>query len=70
MVVLALLGIDRWTPYELVRHLKRSMIHHIWPRAESKVYEEPKRLVAAGREHGASSLQARAAAARRCGARR
>jgi DNA-binding PadR family transcriptional regulator len=48
MVVLALLGIDRWTPYELVRHLKRSMIHHIWPRAESKVYEEPKRLVAAG----------------------
>ena len=48
MVVLALLGIDRWTPYELVRHLQRSMIHHIWPRAESKVYEEPKRLVAAG----------------------
>jgi DNA-binding PadR family transcriptional regulator len=48
MVVLALLGIDRWTPYELVRHLKLSMIHHIWPRAESKVYEEPKRLVAAG----------------------
>jgi len=48
MVVLALLGIDRWTPYELVQHLKRSMIHHIWPRAESKVYEEPKRLVAAG----------------------
>ena len=48
MVVLALLGIDRWTPYELVRHLTLSMIHHIWPRAESKVYEEPKRLVAAG----------------------
>ncbi len=48
MVVLALLGIDRWTPHELVRHLTLSMIHHIWPRAESKVYEEPKRLVAAG----------------------
>jgi PadR family transcriptional regulator, regulatory protein AphA len=48
MVVLALLGIDRWTPHELVRHLKLSMIHHIWPRAESKVYDEPKRLVAAG----------------------
>jgi PadR family transcriptional regulator AphA len=48
MVVLALLGIDRWTPYELVRHLKFSMIHHIWPRAESKVYDEPKRLVAVG----------------------
>jgi len=54
MVVLALLGIDRWTPYELVQHLKRSMIHHIWPRAESKVYEEPKRLVAAG--HAKASL--------------
>ena len=48
MVVLALLGIDRWTPHELVRHLTLSMIHHIWPWAESKVYEEPKRLVAAG----------------------
>jgi PadR family transcriptional regulator AphA len=54
MVVLALLGIDRWTPYELVRHLKLSMIHHIWPRAESKVYDEPKRLVAAG--HATSTI--------------
>lgn len=46
--VLALLGIDRWTPYELVQHMKRSTIHHIWPRAESKMYEELKRLAAAG----------------------
>ena len=48
MAVLALLGIDRWTPYELVQHMKRSTIHHIWPRAESKMYEELKRLAAAG----------------------
>jgi PadR family transcriptional regulator AphA len=48
MAVLALLGIDRWTPYELVQHMKRSTIHHIWPRAESKMYEELKRLAEAG----------------------
>jgi PadR family transcriptional regulator, regulatory protein AphA len=48
MAVLALLGIDRWTPYELVQHMKRSTIHHIWPRAESKMYEALKRLAADG----------------------
>jgi PadR family transcriptional regulator, regulatory protein AphA len=48
MAVLALLGIDRWTPYELVQHMKRSTIHHIWPRAESKMYEALKRLAQAG----------------------
>src|SRR6188472_3496162 len=48
MAILGLLGVDRWTPYELVQHMKRSTIHYIWPRAESKIYEEPKRLVAAG----------------------
>ena len=46
--ILALLSIDRWTPYELVQHMKRSTIHFIWPRAESKMYEELKRLAAAG----------------------
>jgi DNA-binding PadR family transcriptional regulator len=48
MAILALLGIDRWTPYELVQHMTRSTIHYIWPRAESKMYEELKRLAAAG----------------------
>ena len=48
MAVLALLSIDRWTPYELVQHMKRSTIHFIWPRAESKMYEELKRLATAG----------------------
>jgi PadR family transcriptional regulator, regulatory protein AphA len=48
MAVLALLSIDRWTPYELVQHMKRSTIHYIWPRAESKMYEELKRLAATG----------------------
>jgi PadR family transcriptional regulator, regulatory protein AphA len=48
MAVLALLGIDRWTPYELVQHMKRSTIHYVWPRAESKMYEALKRLAAGG----------------------
>ena len=48
MAVLALLSIDRWTPYEFVQHMKRSTIHFIWPGAESKVCEELKRLAAAG----------------------
>lgn len=48
MAVLALLGIDTWTPYELVRHMTRSTIRHIWPRAESKMYAELKRLAAIG----------------------
>jgi DNA-binding PadR family transcriptional regulator len=52
--VLALLGIDRWTPYELVQHMKRSTIHYIWPRAESKMYEELKRLAAAGHARAAT----------------
>jgi DNA-binding PadR family transcriptional regulator len=47
--VLGLLSIRPWSPYELVQHMKkRSTVHFIWPRAESRVYEEPKRLTAAG----------------------
>ena len=47
MAVLALLSIDRWTPVTC-SDMKRSTIHFIWPRAESKMYEELKRLAAAG----------------------
>ena len=57
MAVLALLGIDRWTPYELVQHMKRSTIHYIWPRAESKIYEELKRLAAAGHATATTDLK-------------
>jgi PadR family transcriptional regulator AphA len=47
--VLGLLSIRPWSPYELVQHMKkRSTVHFVWPRAESRVYEEPKRLTAAG----------------------
>jgi len=37
----------RWSTYELAQQMKRSTRHY-WPRAESKIYEEPKKLVAHG----------------------
>jgi PadR family transcriptional regulator AphA len=45
--VLALLGVRPWTTYELARQMERSL-RDMWPRAESVIYEEPKKLVAAG----------------------
>lgn len=45
--MLGLLAIRPWTTYELVRHMDRSL-GRLWPRARSKVYEEPKKLVARG----------------------
>jgi DNA-binding PadR family transcriptional regulator len=44
---LGLLAIRPWASYELTKQIRRSL-HHIWPRAESKVYAEVKRLVDAG----------------------
>ncbi len=43
--VLGYLGLGPASPYELVRLMQSGTIHRVWPRAESKVYEEPKRLV-------------------------
>jgi PadR family transcriptional regulator AphA len=45
--VLALLGVRPWTTYELAKQMQRSL-NDVWPRAESVVYEEPKKLVATG----------------------
>jgi PadR family transcriptional regulator AphA len=45
--VLGLLAIRPWTTYELAKQVQRS-IGWFWPRAERKLYDEPKRLVAAG----------------------
>src|SRR5919198_2119040 len=45
--ILGLLAIRPWSTYELAKQMRRSL-HHIWPRAESNVYAEPKRLVEAG----------------------
>lgn len=45
--ILCLLAIRPWSTYELAKQMRRSL-HHVWPRAESNVYAEPKRLVEAG----------------------
>jgi PadR family transcriptional regulator AphA len=54
-LILGHLALRDWSTYELAQQLKRSTRHY-WPRAESKLYEEPKKLVAHGlatarREH-------------------
>src|SRR3954469_20700273 len=45
--VLGLLRLRTWTTYELAKQVQRSL-GWFWPRAERKLYEEPKRLVDAG----------------------
>lgn len=45
--ILGLLGIQPWTTYELAQQMERSL-KHFWPRAQSRIYEEPKRLAALG----------------------
>jgi PadR family transcriptional regulator, regulatory protein AphA len=45
--VLGLLAIQPWSSYELTQQMDRSL-GRIWPRAVSKLYEEPKKLVSHG----------------------
>jgi PadR family transcriptional regulator AphA len=45
--VLAVLALREHSTYDLTKQMRLSM-HYLWPRAESNVYAEPKRLVAAG----------------------
>jgi DNA-binding PadR family transcriptional regulator len=45
--VLGLLSIQPWTTYELAKQVQRSL-NWFWPRAERKLYDEPKRLVDQG----------------------
>lgn len=45
--ILGLLSLRSWTTYELAKQAQRSL-RWFWPRAERKLYDEPKRLVAAG----------------------
>ncbi|MGH4025798.1 MAG: PadR family transcriptional regulator [Pseudonocardiaceae bacterium] len=45
--ILGLLAIQPWSTYELTRQMDRSL-GRFWPRAQSKLYEEPKKLV----DHG------------------
>lgn len=45
--ILGLLSLRSWTTYELTKQVGRSL-HWFWPRAERKLYDEPKVLVADG----------------------
>jgi PadR family transcriptional regulator, regulatory protein AphA len=45
--ILGLLAVQPWSTYELTQQMDHSL-GRIWPRAQSKLYEEPKKLV----EHG------------------
>lgn len=45
--VLGLLSVSTWTTYELAKQVQRSL-NWFWPRAERKLYDEPKRLAAEG----------------------
>ena len=45
--ILSLLSVRSWSTYELTQQMDRSL-GRIWPRAQSKLYEEPKKLAAGG----------------------
>jgi DNA-binding PadR family transcriptional regulator len=45
--ILGLLSVRPWTTYELAKQVQRSL-NWFWPRAERKLYDEPKNLVADG----------------------
>ena len=49
--LLGLLAIRPWTTYELTRQMQRSL-SLFWPRAQSKLYEEPKKLAGLGLVRG------------------
>ena len=45
--ILGLLSVQPWSTYELAQQVQRSL-NWFWPRAERRLYDEPKRLVADG----------------------
>ena len=45
--ILGLLAIKPWSTYELAKQMQRDL-HFVWPRAESNLYAEPKKLIAHG----------------------
>lgn len=46
--LLGLLAAGPLSAYELTKHMKRSALAELWPRAEAALYKEPKNLVAHG----------------------
>ena len=58
--ILSLLAVRSWTAYELAQQMERS-VGSMWPRAQSVVYEEPKRLVELGLARARQELTGRRA---------
>lgn len=56
--LLGLLAIRPWTTYELAKQMDRTL-NRFWPRARSKLYEEPKKLVAQGLAEAAPGTHGR-----------
>jgi DNA-binding PadR family transcriptional regulator len=54
--ILGLLAIKPWSTYELAKQMRRDL-HYFWPRAESNLYAEPKRLVDGGYARAQSQPQ-------------
>ena len=46
--LLGLLSNKPWTAYELTKYMQTSAIRVVWPRAESGIFREPKKLVEEG----------------------
>jgi len=53
--ILGLLAVKPWSTYELAQQMDRAL-GRFWPRAESKLYEEPKKLVAHGLARASSEM--------------
>jgi DNA-binding PadR family transcriptional regulator len=53
--ILGLLSLKPWTTYELAQQMDRAL-GRFWPRAESRLYEEPKKLVAHGLAKASSEM--------------
>ena len=59
--MLGLLSVRPWTTYELAKQMRRN-VRWFWPRAERKLYDEPKRLAQLGlatAEEGATGRRTR-----------
>ena len=56
--ILGLLALGPWSTYELARQMDRAL-GLFWPRTRSKLYEEPKKLVAAGLAEASEELVGR-----------
>ena len=56
--ILGLLAIRPFSSYELVKQMDRNL-GRVWPRAGSKLYEEPKKLVDAGLATGVNEMVGR-----------